>query len=633
METGNESIGGIRLPRLLSDGVVLQRGVGIRIWGWAATGDTVTISFMGKSYTVEADTEGKWTAALPAMEAGGPYNMEIKAGSSVKINNILIGDVWVCSGQSNMTIPMSRVDDLYADEIAQCENPAIRQFIVPERYDFKMPREDLQSGAWESANPVNILKFTAAGYFFAKALYEKYHVPIGLINASAGGSPAEAWMSAEALKAFPRLLETVRVLKDDAYLDRTLKSDELMRSAWYDRLDRMDQGLAGGGTPWFEIRCDASEWPIMQLPALWKDEGLGDLNGAVWFRKEFDVPAEAAGRPARLLLGRIVDSDTVYLNGVVIGSTSYQYPPRRYNINEEILREGKNIITVRVVNTSGHGGFITGKPYRLESGGLSIDLTGMWRYRVGAVADPLPDQIFFQYKPMGLYNGMIAPLLNHSIKGVIWYQGESNTSNPAGYHELFTALITDWRQKWRQGDFPFLYVQLPNYMPADQQPSESNWALLREEQLKTLAVRNTSMVVSIDIGEWNDLHPLNKKDIGARLSLAAMRLACGDDEVVHSGPIYRSMKSEGNKITIEFSNTGEGLVAGGNGRLKHFAIAGPDRNFVRAEAKITGNRVEVWSDHVADPAAVRYAWADNPESVNLYNKEGLPASPFRTDHW
>ena len=633
MEIADESFAGIRLPRLLSDGMVLQRDTGIRIWGWAAAGGKITISFLGKSYGASAGADGKWSVTLPVMEAGGPYSMEIKAGNSVNINNILIGDVWVCSGQSNMAIPMARVDDLYADEIAQCENPAIRLFIVPDRYDFKMPQEDLPSGVWESANPVSILKFTAAGYFFAKALFEKYHVPIGLINASAGGSPAEAWMSCEALNTFPVHMETVQLLKDDAFLNRTLETDGLQRSAWYEKLDRTDKGLTEGGIPWYDTRYDDSEWPVMRLPSLWKDEGLGDLNGAVWFRKEVDIPASIAGKPARLLLGRIVDSDTVYINGTVIGTTSYQYPPRKYNIDKEVLKEGKNIITVRVVNTSGHGGFIVDKPYRLESGGQSIDLTGKWRYRIGTVACPLPDPTFFQYKPMGLFNGMLVPLVNYGIRGVIWYQGESNTSEPAGYHKLFSALIKDWRQKWGQGDFPFLYVQLPNYMPANDRPSESNWALLREEQLKTLEVPNTSMIVAIDLGEWNDLHPLNKKDIGTRLSLTAQYLAYGDNEIVHSGPIYRSMKLEGNKITIEFSNTGGGLVAGENGGLKHFAIADSGRSFIWAEAKIKGHRVEVWSDHVPYPVAVRYAWADNPEGANLYNKEGLPASPFRTDDW
>jgi sialate O-acetylesterase len=634
MEIIDESFDRLRLPRLISDGMVLQRGVALKIWGWAAPGGKITICFLGKPYYAEAGPDGKWTAALPALEAGGPYSMDIKADNDcIKVNNILIGDVWICSGQSNMAIPMSRVDDLYADEIARCENSAVRLFTVPERYDFKAPQQDLQSGAWESANPESILNFTAVGYFFAKALFEKYHLPIGLINASVGGSPAEAWMSGEALGAFPAHLEAVAMLKDDACLNRILEMDEALKSSWYNKLNKADKGMREGETPWSDVRYDASSWPVMSLPALWKEAGLGDLTGAVWFRKEIDIPASMAGKPARLLLGRIVDSDTVYVNGAFVGSTSYQYPPRKYSIAKGILKEGKNIIAVRVVNPSEQGGFIAGKPYRLEAEGRSIDLTGEWRYSVGAAAEPLPEGTFFQYKPLGLFNGMIAPLINYPIKGVIWYQGEANTSQPAGYHRLFSSLIADWRQKWGQGDFPFLYVQLPNYMPADDRPSESNWALLREEQLKTLEVPNTSMIVAIDLGEWNDLHPLNKRDIGVRLSLTARYLAYGDDKIVCSGPIYRSMKIEGNKIAIEFDNTGGGLAVRGNGGLKHFAIAGADKSFVWAKAKIRGCRVVVWSELVPDPVAVRYAWADNPEGANLYNKEGLPASPFRTDDW
>ncbi|WP_094546029.1 sialate O-acetylesterase [Petroclostridium xylanilyticum] len=628
-----KNIAQIRLPRLISDGMVLQRDARVKIWGWAGAGEKVTIHFIDREYSTTTDADGKWMVMLPALEAGGPYKMEIKGSNTITLNNILIGDVWVCSGQSNMELPMARVSDLYAEEIAHCDNPAIRQFIVPDRYDFKVPQQDLQEGSWESANPESILKFTAVGYFFAKALFEKYHVPIGLINASVGGSSVEAWLSEEALQAFPEHLETAKKFKDDTYLNKIKKEDEMISSTWYDHLNRQDQGLANaeGEIPWFDISYDASAWPTMQLPAYWEDEGLGHLNGVVWFRKEINVPSSMIGKPARLLLGRIVDSDTAYVNGTVVGTTSYQYPPRKYDIPENLLKEGKNVIVIRVINKSGQGGFIKDKSYHLSAGGQIIDLKGEWQYKVGAVVDPLPDPTFFQHKPLGLFNGMIAPILNYAIKGVIWYQGESNTSKPLGYHKLFSTLISDWRVKWNQGNFPFLYVQLANYMQANDQPSDSNWAVLREEQLKMLAVSNTAMAVTIDIGEWNDLHPLNKKDVGNRLALAAQYVAYGDNKVVYSGPIYQSMKVEGGKITITFTNTGRGLVVKGNGDLKHFAIAGPDKKFVWAEAKIKGHQVVVWNDHVPNPVAVRYAWADNPEGANLYNKEGLPASPFRTD--
>ena len=336
-------------------------------------------------------------------------------------------------------------------------------------------------------------------------------------------------------------------------------------------------------------------------------------------------------KPARLLLGRVVDSDRTYVNDKFVGSVSYQYPPRKYDLPENLLKAGKNTIVVRVINNVGRGGFLLDKPYQLIAGNRTIDLKGPWQYKLAATMEPLPGKTFIEWQPLGLYNGMIAPLLNYTIKGVIWYQGESNTARPHEYQKLFPALIADWRRQWNQGDFPFLYVQLANYMQAKDQPSESNWAELREAQLKTLSVPDTAMAVAIDIGEWNDVHPLDKEDVGKRLALGAQKVAYGDDTVVYSGPIYQSMEIEGNRITLAFTHVGSGLIAKG-GKLKEFAIAGADKKFVWATAKIEGDKVIVRNDDIPNPVAVRYAWADNPEGANLYNKEGLPASPFRTDN-
>lgn len=296
-----------------------------------------------------------------------------------------------------------------------------------------------------------------------------------------------------------------------------------------------------------------------------------------------------------------------------------------------MLKEGENTIVVRVISNTGKGGFVLDKPYEIVAGDVTIDLKGDWQYRLGASMEPLASQTFIRWKPLGLYNGMIAPLLNYRIKGIIWYQGESNAGRPAGYQELFEALIRDWRKNWQEGNFPFLFVQLPNFMKPKNQPFESNWALMREAQAKALSLPATGMAVAIDIGEWNDIHPLNKKEVGRRLALAAQKIAYGNEKVVYSGPIYRSMKNERNKIILTFTNIGSGLIAKGGGELKYFAIAGADRQFVWAKAKIKNNKVIVWSEKITNPIAVRYAWADNPEGANLYNKEGLPASPFRTD--
>jgi len=621
----------VRLPLLVSDGMVLQRGDGVRIWGWADAGEEVTIKFSGGTYNAAADMDGNWAVMLSELRAGGPYDMEINADNHITLKNIMIGDVWVCSGQSNMDLSMARVKDRYEDVIANSNNPAIKRFFVSKRYNFNTPQEDLQSGYWESANPESILRFTATGYFFAKALYEKYEVPIGLIHASVGGSPAEAWLSEDALKEFPAHLETAEKFKDSAYLNQIADKDKAVSDAWYSLLQQKDKGLADGQKPWFDTTYDASDWAIMNVPGYWADEELGNVNGVVWFRKEIGVPALMTGKPARLLMGRVVDSDKTYVNGKFVGSVSYQYPPRKYDVPENLLKEGKNVIVVRVVNNIGRGGFILDKPYQLTAGGQTIDLKGQWQYKLGATMEPLQPKTFIEWQPLGLFNGMIAPLLNYTIKGVIWYQGESNAGRPLEYQKLFPAMIADWRRNWNQGDFPFLYVQLANFMQVKDQPSESNWAELREAQLKTLAVPNTGMAVAIDIGEWNDIHPLNKEDVGKRLVLAAQKVAYGDDKVVYSGPIYQSMKIEGNKIIIAFTNIGDGLIAKGSSELKHFAIAGADKKFIWAKAEIKGDKVIVWNDDITNPVAVRYAWADNPEGANLYNKEGLPASPFRTN--
>ena len=619
----------IRLPRLISDGMVLQREMNVKIWGWADEGERVTVNFNGKSYTASPNEDGQWTVCLDQMRAGGPYTLDIQGDNKIILKDIMIGDVWVCSGQSNMELSMERVSTRYPAVIANSSNPQIRQFFVPRKYDFDKPCEDFTSGRWESATPETVLDFTAVGYFFAKSLFERYHVPIGLINTALGGSPAEAWLSEEALQDFPNHLRTALQYRDDAFIANIERKNQQNQQTWYSQLDKKDRGLTNNGSPWYEVDVDTSEWSEMEIPGYWAQTALGPVNGTVWFRREFEVPDEMAGKPAKLLMGRIVDADWTYVNGTLVGTVSYQYPPRRYEIPEKLLKPGTNVIAVRVVNNAGGGGFVSDKPYQISAAGNTIDLKGKWKFRLGTTMDPLPPEVFIRWKPMGLYNAMIAPLTNYAMTGVIWYQGESNAGRAAEYRTLFPAVIADWRNKWGQGDFPFLYVQLANFMEAKDTPSESNWALLREAQLQTLTVPNTAMAVTIDLGEWNDIHPLNKEDVGKRLALAAQKIAYGED-VVYSGPIYDSMKIDGNKIILSFIHTGGGLFAKG-GPLQSFAIAGEDKKFVWAKAEIDDDSVIVWNETVDNPVAVRYAWADNPQDANLYNKEGLPASPFRTD--
>lgn len=614
----------IKLPKLISDGMVLQREMPIKIWGWASPNEKIQLDFGQKKYNTTTSNKGKWTIVLPSQKAGGPYEMTLSASNKIVLKNILFGDVWICGGQSNMELPMERVRDKYSDLIAKANNSNIRQFIVPDKFDFEKPCEDLDSGEWIAVNPENILKFSAVAYFFANEIYTKYKIPIGLINSALGGSPAEAWISEEAVKKFPDYYNEAQKFKNKNLISQIESNDKTVSTNWYKLINSKDEGLKN---KWSNPELEDADWQKMNIPGYWSDNALGNVNGAVWFRKEFVLTKENKGE-AKLLLGRIVDADSVFVNGKFVGTTSYMYPPRRYLFNSSLLKAGKNEIAIRVINNSGKGGFVLDKPYELILRNETIDLKGEWKYKLGTKMDALPSQTFVRWKPIGLYNAMITPLTNYSIKGVIWYQGESNTKKPSEYLDLMETVVSNWRSEWKQGDFPFLYVQLANYMEAKSMPGESSWAELRQQQTNLLSVPNTGMAVAIDLGEWNDIHPLNKYDVGKRLALQAKKLAYGETKIVSSGPLFKSMKLNGNKLVLKFSEIGSGLVAKGNEELKGFAIAGEDNQFVWAKTSIQGDEIAVYSDTVLKPYKVRYAWADNPEEANLYNKENLPASPF-----
>ena len=625
--------GQLKLPKLISDGMILQRNEEVKIWGWDNPEETISVAFLGNTKTTNTNSSGEWEITLGALPASGPHSMTITGSETITIHNILIGDVWVASGQSNMELWMGRVSPVYPDEIANSKNPFIRQFLVPDEYDFDKTRSDLSNGTWQEVNPESILSFSAVAYFFAKKLYDEYEVPIGIINASLGGSPAEAWISKGTLKEkFPQYYKEAERFKNDALIDSIQQADQERIQNWYARSFQNDMGYQGNNN-WHDPNLNTSDWQTMEIPGYWADASLGDINGVVWFRKEFEIPANLARLEADLNLGRIVDADSVFVNGTFVGSTGYQYPPRWYTIPAGVLKSGENVISVRVINQSGRGGFVLDKPYEITVGDQKIDLKGEWRFKLGTVMEPLQGQTFVRWKPAGLFNAMIAPLLNYSINGVIWYQGESNTDRPVEYEELFSTMIEDWRDHWNEGKFPFLFVQLANFMESKPEPSESDWARLRDSQLNTLDLPNTAMAVAIDIGEGNDIHPLNKKDVGERLALAAQKLAYDEDDIVYSGPVFESMTVEDNKAILSFDHVGSGLTTKDGESPQHFAIAGSDSSFVWADAKIEENKVVVWSDRVDNPVAVRYAWADNPEGANLYNKEGLPATPFRTDDW
>ena len=620
----------VELPKLISNGMVLQRDTELTIWGWATPGEEVMVSFRDQKWTTQTNNSGNWYIQLGEQSAGGPFSMEITASNSITIQDILVGDVWLASGQSNMELPMYRVAPLYREEMKTANYPEIRHFKVPQEYSFEDEKSNYSGGQWVAISPETISQRSAVAYFFSKKLHEDYEVPIGIVNASLGGSPAEAWMDEDALKEFPHYHQEALIYKDEEMREKIAASDQARNSRWHEVSVEQDRGYQN--EHWANPEVDDSGWKTMSVPGYWNTTSLGNINGVVWFRKEIDVPESMAGKEVELELGRVVDADSTFVNGEFVGNVTYQYPPRWYTIPEGVLKAGKNTIAVRVINQSGNGGFFYDKRYEIRSETDTLDLKGKWKMMLGVQMPSLPGQTFIRWKPVGLFNGMIAPALNYEFKGAIWYQGESNVGAAEEYKTLFPAMIQNWRERFNEPGFPFVYVQLANFMRTYDDPTESGWALLREAQFQTLELPKTGMAVAIDIGEWNDIHPLNKRTVGERLAISAKGVAYGED-IVYSGPIYESMEVKGDRVEISFSSTGSGLVTKGGGPVQEVAIAGSDKEFKWAQTKIEGNKLIVWHEDISDPVAVRYAWSDNPDDANLYNEEGLPASPFRTDDW
>ena len=623
----------IRLPRLISDNMVLQRDQPITVWGWAAPKEKVTVTLKNKSHSAVTDADGKWKIQLPAQSAGTSYEMVLKGKNQIRIKNVAFGDVWLCNGQSNMVINMERVKERFPDDISSANYPDIRNFFIPTLTDLSGPQQDIPNGEWKAANPKDVLGFGAVTYFFARDLYEQYKVPIGIINSAVGGTPIEAWISEGGYKDFADIQKIINSNKDSSYV-RSAKQNTFNNAPRQPKPN--DSGLT---EHWESEDYQPKGWRNYNIPGYWEDQGLKNLDGVVWFRREFEVPENWLGKPVKLFMGRIVDADQMFVNGKSIGNVTYQYPPRRYEIPAGLLKAGKNTFVIRVTNSAGKGGFVPDKPYFMASGDQQIDLQGVWQYKVGQVYEPakVADSAFVpfvtQNQPAALYNAMIAPLLPVKLKGFIWYQGESNVSEPDAYNALLPALIKDRRRLWNNENLPFLVVQLPNFQDIDFTPAESNMALLREAQNQALTLKNTAVTVTLDLGEWNDIHPLNKKDIGKRLALSARNLAYNDKNVVYSGPVLQSQSIAGDKIILKFVHVAEGIRASDGEALRWFSIADDDKKFVWANARIVGkDQIEVSSELVKTPKYVRYAWQDNPESVNFYNSANLPASSFRTDN-
>ena len=494
----------VRLPFLLSDGMVLQRGAKVELWGTAD--EPVTVTFLNKEYHTAPNAAGSWTVILNDLPPGGPHRLSI---NDMTLNDVYIGDVFLCSGQSNMQIPMRRVKHMYPEEVKR-PDPNIHQFTVPQRHSFHAPQSDLDGGGWVAASQGTIHEFSAVGYFFARRLYARYRVPIGLILCAIGGTPIHAWMSREALRDFPGLIEDADMCADDAYVARVQAEDEWRARRFFEQMDEHDPGLH---EKWYDPDFDDSGWEERPLLSPWAG------TGSVWLKRTLHIPPELAGKPATLFLGTVTDWDTVYVNGEAVGNTTYRYPPREYMVPS--LPGGRCVIAVRVISKDG-GCFTPGKQYLLAAGAGSFNLNGVWRFERGGKGTPFEPETVFHYKPTGLYNGMLAPLKRYAIKAALWYQGESDAENPGRYAEKFSALVNGWRGDWGYA-FPFLFVELPHW------GGGLDWDVLRQQQWQSLRIPKTAMAAAFDLGEHNDLHPQNKQMVGDRLARCAMRVAYGEN--------------------------------------------------------------------------------------------------------
>jgi len=627
---------GLRLPRIFAEGMVLQRSRRTRIWGWSHKVKSVEVTlYDGSRISARAeakpDESGYWEVLLELREAGSGYLLEIRtdSGDVRKIENVAVGEVWLCSGQSNMELPIRRIQDRFPEEVRNCADEQLRIFKIAEHYAFEGPLEDLLSGEWKESAEENVLDFSGLTWFYGRFLREAENVPVGLINVSLGGTPIEAWMGKELFEGEADLQETIRLYASEGFIEQKQRQDEEAGRAWMRRSRETDRGLL---EKWYlgEARGEEGrEWRKITLPGSLSERGLQDFKGVIWLKRRFHLPEEIAGKAARLWLGTLTDSDETYINGTMVGWTGYQYPPRKYEVPEGILRSGENEVIIRLTCNDGRGRMTPDKLCGLFNERLWVELGGEWEYRIGTVLEETaPSADFVSWKPAGLYNGMLAPCRRYTVKGFVWYQGESNDKTPETYEKRLKALIWDWRRQWGQGETPFLVAQLPGF--AIDLPVDSGWPALREAQRRAMELPNTATTVNLDLGEWNDLHPLNKKDVAYRLYLAARALAYGED-VVWQGPVAEVCRAEGEKVRITFSETGTELLTADGRPPEEFEAAGEDGIYFPVEAVIEGNSILLADRFSRKMKKIRYAWRNCPEKGLLCNGAGLLASPFETE--
>jgi sialate O-acetylesterase len=613
---------------IFGDNMVLQRGKPNSIWGWSEPGDKVRVEIQDRTVTAVAGQDGRWQVTMDPPPAGGPYTIRVTGRRSVVLHEVLVGDVWLCSGQSNMQFPLKAARNGDA-EVASANHPEIRFFVVAPHSSYG--HVDVAGGSWKIVTPQQAAEDgpSAVAYFFARRVQETVPVPIGLIQDSLGGTSAEAWTSAAALgklKDFDTPLAEIRRLRSAGGPEY---GNYIMH--WY---DEYDIGLKEGS--WADPQLDDSAWKPVEIPGGFGELGVADVPALAWFRREVVLPDPLPSGHARLLLGSIEKMDTAYVNGQFVGASAWVENPRMYPVKDGILKPGRNVVAIRVFKLKPDGGFLA-KPdqLRLVLGDTVIPLAGPWKGRLSVDARP-PHPLPLRFEnwpvmPSALYEGMLRPLAPLAITGALWYQGEANTERAFQYRKLLPVMIADWRELFGQGDFPFYIAGLPGFLARSDTPADDEWAELREAQaLTAAAVPHSCLAVAIDTGDANNIHPIDKLEVGDRLARCALANHYGEN-IPYAGPTLSLVDRLPGALRLHFTHTDGGLLAKG-GRLEQFAVAGEDRKWAWADARIDGDAILVSSGAVPDPKEVRYAWQSNP-AATLFNGAGLPAAPFRTDHW
>ena len=626
----NEPVyGQIKLPHFFDNHMVLQREKEIPIWGSASPGTKIKIKLANHSIITVTDNQGKWMLHIPPIEAGGPFDLKVyendEGNPSVEFYDILIGDVWLASGQSNMEWQVQQSTS-GKEEIPKAYNNNIRFFKVPHNFSLE-PLSDVLEANWKICDSTSVKDFSAVAYFFSKKIQNEVGVPIGIIQSTWGGTPVEAWTSREMLYTNSEAKD--KVLQNDTItIEHFVKDTVDLKKFW----DIVYNPKRNTEITIPQSAYDDSDWKTVSVPGVISDWEPKFYEGMIWLRKNVNLKSEFINGDLSLNLGHPEMNYTLYFNGAEICKNVWNAnESHSYTIPNSLVKNGENCITLRMAALWGGGGLNPpAEDIYLSNGEEKISLTGKWKYKKNL--EPIIPKIYYYHQyPTYIFNGMLNPIIPFGLKGFIWYQGENNEDDAFNYRKLFPMLITDWRIRFQQGYLPFLFVQLPNYYKSEKIPSDGKWAVLRESQYNTLSLPNTGMTSIIDLGEAQNIHPTNKKDVGNRLATVAEKMVYGK-QIIASGPKFKSYQIEENEVHIQFTETGKGLTTKNNKPAKGFAIAGKDKKFFWAKARIEENKVVVISEKVKEPVAIRYGWANNPE-INLINSEGLPAIPFRTDNW